>query len=423
LAGVLALGAGWAVVGQPAAQPQVELSPRLQWSQRLYDAPTRGGVATADPGYARALAGEVLQRQRSGAYHMDDFPVVETKALFVDDIGSLRVAVVAMTLSQTQPTTDPAGVPQPMAPFATVTFAAARGADAATLAERMQSSSIGLDPLTGAAFADNTASTSMAAVVALAPPGCTIAAAAWPELTDWQPSPTGGLLVHDAAQIHPEWWRVTCDGVVREEAPAEQGNWVAPPTPELITRLAKDARGTVNPQVASDALSHLGGYESGLGGEPRLLWGGVVTWPDSNDNSQHTGATVIAAGPLVRNGGWMGVASVRYDHPDTAGSEGAAAFFSTPRDPTVAGVLTAIRLEPEGRRVLLLAPVNAEKVRAVRDGRTLTESTVDNSVAVVDVDDPDKVEYQALDHTGAVIGSARSGLQVGNALVDTWDNP
>lgn len=160
-----------------------------------------------------------------------------------------------------------------------------------------------------------------------------------------------------------------------------------------------------------------------MGGEPRLLWGGTVTWPDANDDSQHTGSTVIAAAPFVRGGGWTGVASVRYDQSDTVGSQGASAFFSTLLDPTAAGALTAVRLEPEGRRVLLLAPENAEKVRAVRDGTTLAQSDVDNSIALIDVDDPTAAEYQALDHSGAIVGTAHAGVQSGPAEVDTWDAP
>jgi hypothetical protein len=410
LATVVAVGVGWAVVPSSIGDDSgPSLTPRQVWSQRLYEAAPRGGVASTDPDFVQALEDEAERAANSG---LGEDHVRAPRVLYADDIGTHRIAIVAFELTGSDASL-----------YTTMTYSAARGADAAAVVQGNNGSQPDLPPLYTASFLTSGEPT-LDAVVSLAPPGCVVATAPTARLDDWRTEATGSYLVRDGAGVRPEWVRVTCDGVLRQETPIGMFQWPRNMSDEQLAQLSHDARGTVNQGAAQDALSNLKtGNWSELLGEPRLLWGGALTWPKDSDNQERPGSAVIVVQPLVRGSGWAGDLAVRYDQPDSAGRTGMIEPFLRSSDPTAANAVVPVELGVASGRVAVLVPPAAVGVRAVSGGRTVAESNVENGVAVVTVPSAGAVDYQALEGSGRVIGSGRIEQPKPPQETDTWDQP
>jgi hypothetical protein len=412
---VVVLLAVWALgtpCAEPAPPPASGFDAVRMWAQRLADSPVRGQVAAADPGYVQAVAAQVTQHRQDGVY-LTQYRVRAVKVLFVDDVGPWRVAFVALPL---------------IGPSATgwqnasAYFMAPRGADASTLtkAESLRGYSDGLEPVEQGQFDGGTAGTETA-LVALAPDGCAFSSAAWPELTDWQPEPTGSYLVRTKATLRSEWWRVECGGRIRAEMPApyDAGNLAI--TDDVVTQQLGLARGTPTRELARRALTNeRGAYGNNLSGLPRLVWGGRVTWPAGSESTL-PGITTVTAAPLLK-GGWSGSVSLDLDAV-TGGQLGASVPFWVDFDPTAPGSTLALRLGQEASGVLVIAPQKAVKVRAERAGSILAEASVVNDAAVLVVPDPMTATFEALDAAGKVIGSTVTGRTPTIIGEDGWSVP
>ncbi|WP_027344950.1 hypothetical protein [Hamadaea tsunoensis] len=398
--GVAALAVVAATVTQLGrAAPEIDAATGNSWTDRLVNGPTVGNIAAAhDPAYLSALA--------KG----------QSKVLFLGAVGDQWVAIVAVRRNGSghptaEPTRSTSGDPE----YGMTLYEAPAGATPRQLAAAEAGNQPSIQPLTGVNFSGGT--------VAIVPPGCTLATAPVPGLQPWQPAPDGRFLVRDGdRKTRTEWYQATCDGIVRQESPAWTNT--APPvyTDAELAALIGAARGTVDPDVARDTLRELDGERPLAGGAPRLLWGGPAVWPGGSGGTI-TGRVVVAAVPRVKQSGWQGIAYIRFDSPDSGsgGSVATSATFTTSHDPGAATALTAIRADPDANRILLLAPVGARTVRAVRDGATVAQAVVTGGAATLDVDQPATAAFEALDEHGQKIATTVLHEDVPTVEVRLWN--
>ncbi|MEV0269213.1 hypothetical protein AB0H43_10580 [Hamadaea sp. NPDC050747] len=403
VAGALAVAGAVAPGRAPEPPPATGFDAVRVWEQRLADTPVRGKVALADPGYVAAVAQLVGERRRAGLY-LGKYSVRQEKVLYVDDVGPWRIAIVALALTDPSPSSWT---------HASATFVAPRGSDAATLTrmEALRGYGDGLEPFYHVELSDVG---TMTATVALAPAGCTVSSAAWPELNRWQAEPTGSFLTRDAASARPEWWRVECGGVLREQMPAPYDTGVLSVTTKVVDQEMLTARGTPDRRYAQETLTSVRNGGVLLSGMPRLVWGGRVAWPDGEAKGRR-GITTVAAAPHAF-GGWYGEVSIRYDDDQQGLGNG---FFSSenPADPHAT---VAVRFESESSGVLVIAPEGAVSVRAVVGDSTVAEAPVADDAAVLTVADPSAVAYEALDRDGRVVGRTRIEAPPAVAATPGW---
>ena len=260
-------------------------------------------------------------------------------------------------------------------------------------------------------------------LVAVAPAGCVIDTASDAQHQQWLPVSTGSY-VAQAQPTTAEWWRVTCDGTVHYQGPA-QGTSSVTSLPQVsdtqLDAALAGARGTADRSIARDATRTLaapGADGRQPTGTPRVLWGGTV--PGSNDPA------VLAAVPV--DGGWVVLFDYSNGQPGTTDLQ--SAFGVSTRvaldDPSS---LYALRLanrtnsDPTGN-VLVLAPRQATTVVSIAsDGKeesrvTLTQGTgwiVASNSAVL----------RALDVSGKQIASYQLDSQsdllpVAQPAIETW---
>jgi hypothetical protein len=411
------LAAGAVLVPSRDGGPPVAASPSipaalLGWAERLADSPTRGAVG-ADQAFVADFAGKLAARQRAGDYRVK-VPVRQVKVLFADDIGTRRIAFVAFALAQPDPITE--------WPNASAWFVAPRGATADALAapSAVQSIGDGLEPFVVTNIADHVTDE---VTVALAPSGCEFASAPLPEATAWAPEPTGSYIVRTHQTRRAEWWQITCDGVVKWEQPARTiPDGVL--TDADLARATERVRGTFDRQLSQQAPSTLTAtFGYAIRDLPRVAWNGRITGAEPDINGEFDGKAVVVAAPAVR-GGWVGEVDIVYDAVSARGSQGTSQPFSTDTDPTDPSSVVAIRLGQNTSTVLVITPVGATTVRAVRaNGEIVAQTAVRDAGAVIKVTDPATVTFQALDRQGTVLSRGKVAGQGSTGDIDHWDEP
>ena len=239
------------------------------------------------------------------------------------------------------------------------------------------------------------------ALVVLAPPGCTMASAPLPAVTDWRAEPTGSYLLRTGTQRRAEWWRTTCGGVVRAQEPAPV--ILDPANPDTVNYTDAQAQaamvGARRPasvaatRNAMSLLSAQAGYT--LASSPVLVWSGPVAGLTEYGATRSTGDTIVVAAPLV-GGGWTGIVTTEFT-AEVAGEPSTifawSGSFVTEGDPRDPGAVVAVPLTPnyvqgspaDPATLLVLAPAGAVTVRATQDDLTLAESAVADGAAVLTV--------------------------------------
>ncbi|MEU5950101.1 hypothetical protein ABZ793_31785 [Micromonospora sp. NPDC047465] len=399
--------------GPPMIEPEPGWQTMLRWAERLADSPPRGAVG-ADPAFVADLANRISERQRAGAYRVKA-PVRQVKVLFVDDIGSRRIALVAFALAQPDSSTQ--------WPNAHAWFVAPRGASAEVLAAPPdQGEGDGLEPFMSTTVPGDGVDPVEPISVGVAPAGCEFATAPLPEATAWQPEPTGSYIVRTKQTQRPEWWQITCDGVVRVSQPAPGSLISARVTDAQLESAVGTARGTLDREQSRTAISALaGGYGYAIKALPQVIWNGRTAGTEADSNGSFDGRAVVLAAPAV-HGGWLGEVQIVYDHADGRSATGTGQSFTTDTDPTDPSSIVAVRLGQNTSTVLVVTPADAATLRAVgRGGEVVARTPVRDAGAVIKVADPAGLTIEALDAKGAVIGRGEIVEQGGRiGSVDRW---
>lgn len=402
--------------------PATPLTARQQWVWRLVDSPIRGALA-ADAGFVQALTAEVTDEYRAGSL---DIPATSRtpKLLFADDVDGVRVALAVFS--------DPG---HESADVAAAWMAAPRGAAADTLAAalRRDGPPAGTDSAVTEVIApfqpvnlriSGAGDTGVTVSLGLAPAGCQVASAPLPSVTRWRPEPTGSYVIRSAANHRGEWWRVTCDGAVRYEAPAPmslafgKAGSAAVGEPDLDSALA-GARGTVDRELARNAIWAIAskwGYD--LAALPHVVWGGTVS-----GTRQYDGQAVVVAAPKV-GGGWIGDLALFRDIPGV-GTVSTGRSFTADADPSQADVLV-LRISDDGADpgspVLVVTPAAAVGVRAIHGGLPPVGVDVRGSSAIMRLSTVRDATVQAVDASGQVIGTGSLAPDATTPRhVDAWD--
>lgn len=356
------------------------------WSERMYASPTRGGLA-GDTAYVAALRDTLANAQPPGRYR-------QVKVLFLDDVGPYRVALVAFARISPEPD---------FWAYGSMWLVGDRGATVDKLAAAANGVGDGLAPYTEGELSKGGIGDPMIQI-AIAADGCEFASAPWPPVTDWRPEATGSYLARTTQDIKPEWWRVTCDGVVREEKPAP--GWLAREglTEAQYAAALSGARGVRDTARARDAVmmnTTWWGYQ--ITDLPKVVWQGRVSGAGRADETLYDGNAMIVAAPAV-GGGWRGTLDITYDQTDArSNSTGTSVPFGSRTDPTDPSSVVVIPLHDKA--TFVVTPAAATRVRVVRDGTVVADAPAKDSGAVL----PLRVEpgdtVRAADGAGAEVGA------------------
>jgi hypothetical protein len=254
--------------------------------------------------------------------------------------------------------------------------------------------------------------------IGLAPPQCTIATAAdAPAAAVFRDEPTGSYIVRTPATARPEYVRVTCDGVVRSEAPAPNGTPVL--NNDAIAALARSAglpefADSVAVRRSFGFFARLAGGE--MTGQPRLLWAGLVADPAALGASPGFGLTMLAA-PALRVG-WLVQVAIWEDFDNPGMSVETLATLAT--EP---GDLVAVPLHDTGPvRVAVIAPPRVSAIRVLaEDGSSFSGTSVVNGLAVLPATTPAGPRLLAVDADGAAEPAVPVATDTDNAGVYNWD--
>ncbi|GAA1898588.1 hypothetical protein [Asanoa iriomotensis] len=367
------------------------------WAERLRNSPVRGAVGSAEPAYVAELERMVAEHQRAGAFRVTA-PVSEVNVLYLDDIGGARVAFVAFHLATPDPATSWAN--------SSAWLVARAGAPATELADPLSiaGGGDGLEPfevmsgLSGKVQAD--------ATVALAPDGCVVESAPLPDVDAWRPEPTGSYLIRAAGTERPEWWRVVCDGVVKDERPATRLTRKTPLRAETLDAALVGARGKVDLESAREVVRFAEPDGANiLTGPTRVLWGGRISGAKPDANGPFDGTAVLTAAPYVR-GGWQIGLDVTYDGETSGGAQAVGLRRWSAQNPIGPDTVVPIRLG-ESASVLVVVPAGATTVRVMRAGTVVDTASVADDAALVDAPDDPGLTFEALDRDGAVLSVGR----------------
>lgn len=400
---------GVALAGGPGRGPDETAERELEqgwprvvaWTWRLADSPPRGAVA-ADTGYTTALADQVLERQRRGEIGAVGTPFTEARTLFVDDVGPYRIGLVALVRADPQPN---------FWPHAATWLVASKGASPERLAAGSRGMGDALEPYMGF-HGGGPGASDEEVFVGLGPAGCEFRAATWPEERDWKPEPTGSYLVRTEGTKGREWWRLTCDGVVRQMEPAPGSLLDQPLTATQLAELASTARHGPEPAGWRDAISSLA-FDLGYAAAdlPQAIWAGRISGTTPGVNGSFDGNAFVVAAKAA-GGRWVGEVQITYDQVDPAtGSTGRGVRFASTTDPTDPSTVLAIQLsdrEP-APDVLVIAPEGADRVVATRGGREVGRAAVVDGAALLTVPATADLEIGALGPDGVVHGGRLTG--------------
>jgi hypothetical protein len=437
LAGVAAAVVSGGVVavapaGSPEPRPTETYSFRgeLGWKAELIDGAPRGNVAT-DEAFTIDLAANIEELSRTGGSPLlaDDrgrqMGEVRARVIFAEDIGDHRV--VAITLQRTSMTS----ASQRYAATRLLWLAGPLGATAEKLLDTAASDvehRLGnVTPFSYVSFSEEPELASVAAGlrssraptigirVGLAPPECEVSAAPSADLTAWAPEPDGSWLVRTDEEYRPEFWRVTCDGVVREERPAPR----LAVTPADVDGALALAEGEPNRRQVERHLTTLSAlYGSELVTVPRVIWAKTMTldqlafgsmWgEDFNGFAEEdllAPEVTLFAAPAA-GGDFIGYLVNRIQSSTFIGYP----LFRTADDPTSPGTVLGVKIRGWGHWVFVLAPEGAATVRLVGpDGTILDESTVTQRGIMLAMPGSTTVNgerVEAIDASGTTIASA-----------------
>jgi len=426
----------------PPATPPPDVDGQLRWVASLVDARPRGSLA-ADVAFTRELAERIAGvTSVNGLVGVPRNPATSGRLhatlLFAEDIDDYRVALLSLRNPEIEEDR------RRYALTYVLWLYGPRGASVDALVQPV----VLINSTDEAGYVLEAAAPVTSALIGapedplwvlLAPPRCELATAPAADLTDWTPE-SGDYLVRRPAADGPLYWRATCQGVVREEAPV--------PRPALterdVDRLMASAEGEPDRERLLYQASHLAGvYGSELLDLGRVLWSGDVALspkariPDMAfalvrhgdggtevvDVPIDTTITVLAA-PRAR-GGWIGLAStlVRASPEETWGIDDTT--FTTPANPHG---LIAVQLERWHGQVLVLG--RSPRVASVRlvdaDGAVLDESTMDDRPVMLAPGrdtSPAGLHIAALDATGATVATVElAETNAGFDRISDWDS-
>ncbi|MEV0156158.1 hypothetical protein AB0H57_20850 [Micromonospora sp. NPDC050686] len=407
-------GDGRAEAGYPVASP---------WVWRLIDSPTRGNLAGD-----RRLVDELTRVFTESRGDSGTPGLPEVKVLFVnEDAGHRQVAVAyhsdrAAALAVHQA---PAG---------------------ATPTQLLHGSAFGNAPLLPFTVLGGVDGGDVRQLTGLAPEGCAVS---WAETgtvrpdgtigRTWRPSPTPGYLHLTDPHVRG-WWRVECDGEVREEGPVGFGvgevgggsTALAPPS-----GTPSDVADVVGTRAAAQSTYRILTGASGIAAEPVLRWSGRLPGP-------YTAAAVVTGdtdgSPTLLQLGPNGDVLLALAPPQDAVPDDTETMAASRADWALAstasgsGDLTAVRLPVRagghaelGGRVLVVVPKGATAVKILRAGGVVAATTaVTEGVALVPLPVGDRVSLLAVDAHDRVLASTefrereRGPRLFGESLVANW---
>jgi hypothetical protein len=406
------------------------------WIQRLLDTPTRGSLA-GDQAFILDLTGRLRLRDFQLSPELNHRTV-----LFAGDVGTYRAVLIAFHSETRQ--------------FG-VWLVADKGSSAAKMAaattkpgsdvSTRQVLPEDLQPYTTTAVAD--AATKRYLAIGLAPGGCQIATKDSTRPQSWRDEDTVDYVVRtDALGIDESTEaRVTCDGVVRVQAPLANNGRVsiAPPavTDQQVdgalagTRGTRPDRATARNEVRSLMSEGHGAHDC------RVLYAGPV--PGAVSSSPVPGG-VVREPPVV-------VTACTLDTGDTAymvstvdgGGEGgySRTRLSDPRAIFAVYAVSARTSTPSGGtngtdtsttpsdHVLILAPATATAVQVLRGGQVTATVPLTDGVGSITLTQADSIQLRALDAAGTVVGSgtapsgsgddvAKVSMGPPDPVVDNW---
>lgn len=379
------------------AHPQ-EITAMALWSARMTQSPR--GPLGADLAFVTELERNVLRRERAGSYRPHvGHAYAAAKVVFAADIARTRVALVALQIRDPERRQLPDDALWLTAPAGTTAGALAGPASVAIFSE-------GLEPLETGHLADGL-------TVAVAPDGCSFATATLSAIDTWTPEPTDSYLVRTPQDNRAEWWRVTCDGVVRAELPSKAPRTYdrdAAAVGAASTRARGDQSQLTGVMYAQAAIP----FGSNVYDPPAVVWSGAV---------RGGGYGVALASRLVGQG-WLLSLWLQVEQRG-GGMYALRSEFGVPADPLDPGSFLVMSAPEDPASVLAIAPAGAARVRATAGGTTVSEAAVTNGSAML-LRGPVQggVGYEALDSAGSVVARAvllPVGVHTGRPRVENWE--
>ncbi|GAA4253093.1 hypothetical protein GCM10022255_052480 [Dactylosporangium darangshiense] len=377
------------------------------WGRDIIAASTRGNAAQADPALVEALRQALDRVRRSWAIN----PALDRiKVLYIVDVGGSRAYAAAYYNNE-------------RVQFVAAAAPAGSGADALVSTDHgMQTGA--LEPFTLGGDAGKY-------TIAMVPPGCLAAPSAatkvGPDSSLQQTWAQGAAFVVEDRPALQRWWKISCDGVVREVLVAgsldgPHGPGTPPPA----------ERGHADPEVVAQLLR----YWPPLPGldvrDRRIVWGGTV---EGESRSVAVGVGELGDGSAVvvaatgKGDGYL-VTSVK---PDTDLEQGAMPSAQVTTAVSPRSDFVAVRLPAEDHRslsdrLLVLAPPGAVELRAGSGPGAETKVTLADGVGVLHVPVPAKVIIRAVDAQGRTVAELtvsepRNTTQIlaGQGLMRNWD--
>ncbi|SCF46179.1 hypothetical protein [Micromonospora mirobrigensis] len=391
-----------------------------EWVWRLIDAPTRGNLA-GDTRLVQELTRVFGDARAANGVGKE---LSEVKVLFVDETAGIRQVVVVyhsdteVVLSSRQ---------------------ARAGAAPAELLRGNGSTTTHIRPfnrVNGVGPAEEQV------MVGLVPGGCTVSwaptgqpAADGSIRRTWRPSPTQGYLLLAEPQING-WYRVECDGTVREEGPLDNTVQIdgSPPPPTT----PPTGGGIPATEAAAANTYRIFARASGLGGAPVRRWSGRLPGGDGLTAAVVTGGpagapALLQIGP---NGDTMLALAPPQDAvPDDsetlaaerAGWSLASTAAGGPADLTVVRIPVRAGGHAElGDQVLVVPPERTATVEAYRPDGSLVGRPVTDGATVLTLPVGERAMIRALAADGTVLAS--TGLRepehgprlFGEELISAW---
>jgi hypothetical protein len=382
------------------------------WVEKLVDAPARGALA-GDASFTATLLDEINRMIHGrdavpalvgvdGVPHPDD---LTPSLLFADDIAQHRVVVLALRLPS-------APVPA-QGRTAVAWLSGPRGATAGELVSALGSHPLP-DDYAGRGYAapfmtieageqlwpnaSICTPTGPCVRLGLAPPSCVVETSPASDLKQWTPEPTGSYIVRTDTSARAEYWRVSCDGVVRDQAWAPRPvdyepsdavapDWLVRPALDDLARLTGDGL----PALAVSYLKQsVPGVYSSFGfdaaGPPRVIWASprqIIPdqsfGRDPSPPAPTSGWAFVLATPSVRST-WFVTFEYFTDSGAAISSPGGYEVASDPTDPAA---LLADQVGWRDGTILAIAR-SAEAVDLVGpDGTVALRATVVDGAAVL----------------------------------------
>ncbi|MBY8873905.1 hypothetical protein K7640_18915 [Micromonospora sp. PLK6-60] len=391
------------------------------WVWRLIDSPTRGNLAGD-----RRLVDELTRVFTAGRGDSGMGRLPEVKVLFVHEAGGHRQVAVAYHSDRA------------------AALAVHQAPAGATARQLLHGSAFGNAPLLPFTVLGGVDGNDVRQVTGLAPEGCAVS---WAETGTvrpdgtigraWRPSPTPGYLHLTDPHVRG-WWRVECDGEVREQGPVGFGvsevsgrsEALAPPS-----GTPTDLADVVGTRAAAQSTYRILTGASGLAAEPVLRWSGRL--PDGTAAAVVTGGT--DGSPALLQLGPNGDALLALAPPEDATPDDTETMAASRADWALAstgsgsGELTAVRLPVRAGghaelddRVLVVVPKGATGVEARRPDGSTTVGTVTDGVAVVPLPVGKQATLVARDARGTTLASAEFREPIfgprlfGESLLSAW---